>query len=107
MEILQTGRFKRFYKKLHQNQLSEANAALQTIIDNPKIGEQKKGDLSWLRVYKFQMVNQLTLIGYCVEPEFAIELPTAVTLPVESERRLTFVDIGSHENFYRDIKKEG
>jgi hypothetical protein len=101
MEILQTSRFKKVYKKLHQNQLAEVNAALQAIIDDPEIGEQKKGDLSWLRVHKFQMVKQLTLIGYCVEPEFS------VTLPIEIERRLTFVDIGSHENFYRDIKREG
>jgi hypothetical protein len=100
MEILQTRRFKRAYKKLHQNQLTEANTALQGIIDDPEIGEQKKGDLSWLRVHKFQMINQLTLIGYCVEPEFP------VTLPIETERRLTFVDIGFHENFYRDIKRE-
>jgi mRNA-degrading endonuclease YafQ of YafQ-DinJ toxin-antitoxin module len=88
MEIFQTRRFKRVYKKLHQNQLasdlrSATNAALQEIIDNPEIGEQKKGDLSWLRVHKFQIANRLTLIGYCIEPE----------------RRLTFVDIGSH-NFY-------
>ncbi|GHU72052.1 hypothetical protein FACS189450_09140 [Spirochaetia bacterium] len=96
MEILQTKRFKKAYKKLYQNQLgsdlwSAINAALQVIIDNPEIGEQKKGDLSWLRVHKFKMVNQLTLIGYSIE----------------TERRLTFVDIGSHENFYRDIKREG
>ena len=101
MEILQTRRFKRAYKKLHQNQLAEANAALQQIIDSPEIGEQKKGDLSWLRVHKFQMVKQLTLIGYCIEPEFLVKLPK------ETERRLTFVDIGPHENFYRNIKREG
>jgi mRNA-degrading endonuclease YafQ of YafQ-DinJ toxin-antitoxin module len=100
MEIFQTSRFKRAYKKLHQNQLAEVNAALQEIINNPEIGEQKRGDLSWLRVHKFQMVKHLVLIGYCIEPEFS------PTLPIETERRLTFVDIGSHENFYRDIKKE-
>ena len=91
MEILQTRRFKKAYKKLHQNQIEEINAALQEIIDNPEIGEQKKGDLSWLRVHKFKMVNQLTLIGYSIE----------------IERSLTFVDLGSHENFYRDMKREG
>jgi mRNA-degrading endonuclease YafQ of YafQ-DinJ toxin-antitoxin module len=100
MEIHQTRRFQKVYKKLHQNQLAEANAAIQSIIDNPEIGEQKKGDISWLRVYKFQMVKQLTLIGYCVEPEFS------VILPAGPERCLTFVDIGTHENFYRDIKRD-
>lgn len=99
MEILQTERFKKVYKKLHPNQLTEVNAALQAIIQNPKIGDQKKGDLLWLRVHKFRMVNQLALIGYCVEPEFSEPL-------VEGTNRcLTFVDMGSHENFYRDIKK--
>jgi mRNA-degrading endonuclease YafQ of YafQ-DinJ toxin-antitoxin module len=100
VEILQTSRFKKAYKKLHKNQLTELNIALQAIIDNPEIGEQKKKDLSWLRVHKFKMVNQLTLIGYCVEPEFTTKLPK------KTERCLTFIDIGSHENFYRDIKKE-
>jgi hypothetical protein len=110
MEILQTSRFKRVYKKLHrtigpQNQRAPdlLNAALQEIIDNPEIGGQKKEDLSWLRVHKFQMVNRLTLIGYCVEPEFSATLLKEVTLP-KTERRLTFVDIGSHEHFYRGIK---
>jgi mRNA-degrading endonuclease YafQ of YafQ-DinJ toxin-antitoxin module len=37
------------------------------------------------------MINQLTLIGYSVERE--------------QETTLTFVDIGSHENFYRDLKR--
>lgn len=93
MKILQTRRFEKAYKKLHQNQLVKANTALQEIINNPEIGEQKKGDLSWLRVYKFQMAKQLTLIGYCVEPEFS------PSFPIETERCLTFVDLGSHENF--------
>jgi mRNA-degrading endonuclease RelE of RelBE toxin-antitoxin system len=38
MEISQTSRFKKAYKKLHQNQLAEFNAALQEIIDNPNYG---------------------------------------------------------------------
>jgi hypothetical protein len=66
---------------------------MQHNIDNPKIGEQKKGDLAWLRVHKFTMVNQLALVGYCIEPEFSM------AIPIETERHLTFVDIGSHENF--------
>lgn len=31
---------------------------------NPNIGEQKKGDLAFLRVHKFKMNKQLTLLGY-------------------------------------------
>ncbi|PSL10935.1 ParE-like toxin of type II ParDE toxin-antitoxin system [Marinobacterium halophilum] len=33
-------------------------------MEDPMLGEQKKGDLFFLRVYKFKMVEQLTLLGY-------------------------------------------
>ena len=32
-----------------------------------RAGEQKKGDLSLIRVYKFKMLNQPTLLGYSYE----------------------------------------
>lgn len=90
MEVLQTNRFAKAYKKLHKNQLAEVNAALRLIIENPAIGEQKKGDLSDVFVYKFKMNKQLTLIAYTFETEKLI---------------LTLLALGSHENFYRDIKR--
>ncbi len=90
MKIVQTNRFEKAYRKLHKNQLEDANKALKEIVDNPLIGESKKGDLADIRVYKFKMVHQLTLIAYMYEDEEII---------------LTFIAIGSHENFYRDIKR--
>ena len=86
MNIVQTNRFRKAYKKLHSNQLSEVNKAIKKIINNPDIGEQKKGSLSWLRVYKFTVLGQLTLLGYSAE-----------------KTTLTLVDLGPHENFYRDL----
>ena len=88
MRVLQTNQFKKSYKKLFQNQLHEANDAINEIITNPDIGEKKRGDLSWLKVHKFKMAGQLTLIGYTFESDV-----------------LTFIAIGPHENFYRDIKR--
>jgi mRNA-degrading endonuclease YafQ of YafQ-DinJ toxin-antitoxin module len=95
MQIVQTGQFKKSYKKLHPNQLPETNAAIDAIIKNPKIGEQKQGDLSWLRVYKFKLLGQLTLIGYSISEEKGIQTNNAI---------LTLVALGPHENFYRTIK---
>jgi len=92
VEILQTNRFGKAYKKLHTNQLGEVNKAIRAVIGNPGLGEQKKGSLSWLRVYKFKVLGQLTLLGYSIERNGKIIL--------------TFVDIGSHENFYRDLKNK-
>jgi len=90
VEVFQTNRFKKAYKKLHPNQLADVNMAIETVINDPEIGEQKKGNLSWLRVYKFKVLEQLTLLGYSVEKADRIVL--------------TLVDIGSHENFYRDLQ---
>jgi len=91
VELIQTNRFKKAYKKLYPNQLGAVNKAIETVIKNPDIGEQKKGSLSWLRVYKFKVLGQLTLLGYHIEKTGKIVL--------------TLVNIGSHENFYRDIEK--
>jgi mRNA-degrading endonuclease YafQ of YafQ-DinJ toxin-antitoxin module len=88
MQISQSNQFKKSYKKLYSNQLPEMNNAINDIIANLEIGEKKHGDLSWLRVHKFKMLEQLTLIGYTVESE-----------------TLTFIALGPHENFYRDIKR--
>jgi hypothetical protein len=59
-------------------------------MDDPILGEQKKGDLAFLRVYKFKMVKQLTVLGYSYE---------------DGTVTLELIATGSHENFYRDIKK--
>ena len=92
MQIVQTNRFKKAYKKLHSNQLTDINKAIEAVIEDFNIGEQKTGDLSWLRVYKFKMLGQLTLLGYNIDD-------------TENEIVLTLIDIASHENFYRDLKK--
>ncbi|WP_245912708.1 type II toxin-antitoxin system RelE/ParE family toxin [Marinobacterium halophilum] len=51
-----------YYK--HQNQKEDLDKAVRMLMEDPMLGEQKKGDLFFLRVYKFKMVEQLTLLGY-------------------------------------------
>ena len=89
-QVLQTPSFKKAVKKLHQNQKKELDKAIQSLMVDPLAGEQKKGDLSFLRVYKFKMVKQPTLLGYSYEDGSVI---------------LELLAFGSHENFYRDIKR--
>ena len=67
--------------------MPEINEAITAIITDPDIGEKKQGDLSWLRVHKFRLLGQLTLLGYNIDND-----------------TLTFIAFGPHENFYRDIK---
>lgn len=90
ISVLQTASFKKSVKKLHQNQKRDLDKEVRELIGNPLLGEQKKGDLSFIRVHKFKMSKQLTLIGYGYEHG-------TVTLEL--------IALGSHENFYRDIKK--
>ena len=87
--ILQTPAFKKVVKKLHKNQKSDLDNAVRELVKDPYLGELKKGDLSFLRVHKFKMVNQLTLLGYSYEDGTVV---------------LELIALGSHENFYRDVK---
>ncbi len=89
MQIIQTRQFKQAVKKLTAKQKKELDNAVKIIMNNPFIGQQKKGDLDFLWVYKFRMNNQLTLLAYSYE---------------EQTITLTLLALGSHENFYRDIK---
>ena len=89
VKIIQSTSFKKAVKKLHANQKADLDKAVKLIASNPNIGEQKVGDLSTIQVYKFKMINQLTLLAYQYEDEQFI---------------LTLLMLGSHENFYRDLK---
>jgi len=90
MQVLQTPRFARQVKKLKPNQKRDLDAAVRKIADDPLIGIQKRGDLDYLRVYKFNLVNQQALLAYTFdEGRLVIEL----------------LAVGSHENFYRDLKR--
>ncbi len=88
--ILQTPSFKKAVKKLKPNQKKDLDSAIKTLMEDPTLGEQKKGDLSFLRVHKFKMSKQLTLLGYSFN---------------DGTLTLELMTLGSHENFYRDIKR--
>ena len=62
-EVRQTRRFARAYKKLHDRQAADVDAAVATVADDPERGE-KKGDLAELWVYRFHSHGQLLLLGY-------------------------------------------
>jgi mRNA-degrading endonuclease YafQ of YafQ-DinJ toxin-antitoxin module len=89
MQILQTATFSKVVKKLHPNQKRELDSAIKNIMNNPSIGEPKTGDLSGVFIHKFKMINQLALLAYTYNDQ-------TVTL--------TLLALGSHENFYRDLK---
>jgi addiction module RelE/StbE family toxin len=87
MKILQTPTFKKQVKKLYSNQKIELDNAVYEIIKTPDIGQMKKGDLTGVRVYKFRVINQLYLLAYQI-----------------NDYQLELLSLGTHENFYRDLK---
>ncbi len=89
--VLQTPTFRKAVKKLKPNQKKDLDLAVKDLMANPKIGEQKKGDLAFLRVHKFKMTKELTLLGYSFDDGALV---------------LELMALGSHENFYRDIKRK-
>lgn len=80
--------FKKAYKKLHKEQKQAVNEAILAVVNNPAIGEEKKGDLACVYVYKFRMHTQEYLLAYEWDPLNRLLLA-----------------LGVHENFYRDLKK--
>lgn len=88
--VLQTPSFKKAVKKLNPNQKKDLDAAVRLLIEQPALGELKKGGLAFLRVYKFKMNKQLTLLGCSFD---------------DGKLILELMALGAHENFYRDIKR--
>ncbi|GAH85831.1 unnamed protein product, partial [marine sediment metagenome] len=79
---------KKAYKKLHANERTGVNKAIRLIIQDPEIGEEKRGDLAGVFVYKFNIHHQEFLLAYEWDPQNRLLLA-----------------LGVHENFYRDLKK--
>ena len=90
MRIVQYSSFERTVKKLHANAKRDLDKALKELMRNPRSGDLKKGDLNGVRVYKFKMVHQLTLLAYIYD---------------EIEESFTLLALGPHKNFYRNLKK--
>ncbi|MGV8893075.1 MAG: type II toxin-antitoxin system RelE/ParE family toxin [Burkholderiaceae bacterium] len=88
VEVQQSAIFKQAYKRLHQNQKADVDDAVADIVRDPTIGEPKKGDLAGVFVHKFKCNDQLMLLAYEYDPG----------------TRLLLL-LGSHENFYRDLKR--
>jgi len=89
-QVLQTRRFARQYKRLHDKTAADVDTAVAAVQATPEVGERKKGDLAALRVYKFRSGGTLYLLGYTLD---------------EGIRLIYLEAVGPHENFYRDLKR--
>ncbi len=88
MKIIQSGLFERKVKRLNDRQKAQLDGAIRNILRNPSSGEQKKGDLRLVYIYKFHIDRTLYLLAYTYTPEL-----------------LELIMLGPHENYYSDLKR--
>ncbi|HCC68354.1 MAG TPA: addiction module toxin RelE [Nitrospiraceae bacterium] len=68
----------------------ELDTHVKRLLENPLLGEPKKGVLKGVRVLKFKYKKRLYLLSY--EPDF-------------KKRLLYLYTFGSHEGFYEGLEK--
>lgn len=73
---------------MHKREKEIMDREIRHIANNPSIGEEKKGDLRGIFVYKFKIRTPEYLLAYRMVGE-----------------DLELIMIGPHENYYRDLKK--
>ena len=93
LTVLSTASFDRLVKKLHAKDKKVLDTAVVEVAKNLLIGEEKRGDLAGVFVYKFKLNNQEILLAYKLQPDKVN--PTEFVL----------LSIGPHENFYDQLKR--
>lgn len=91
--ILATPTFSKVVKKLHGSEKLAVDKAVKAIAGDPNIGEEKKGDLAGIFVHKFKINKQEVLLAYRPHPNKL------------SPHSVLLLSIGSHENFYAELKR--
>ncbi len=91
MRIEQSNAFARRVKKLHATEKKALDKAIKAIVSTPSVGKMKVGDLASVQVYKYKYKTQQYLLAYRVSKD---------------ELLLSLVALGTHENFYRDLKRQ-
>ena len=87
MKIEQSRIFENKIKKLSKQEKGIVDTEIKRIIENPLIGEGKKGDLQGVSIHKFKIKTIQYLLSYRM-----------------IHKGLELIMIGSHENYYRDLK---
>jgi len=87
MKIYQSRTFENKVKKISKQEKELLDEEIKKIAENPLIGEEKKGDLRGVHVYKFKIKSIRYLLSYRM-----------------IKAGLELIMIGPHENYYRELK---
>jgi len=86
--VLELPLFKKQFKKFSDNDQLLIADQIDLLVEDPLLGQQKKGELSHFRVHKFILNNSQVLLGYCWE---------------NKKLTLFLLSVGPHENFYKSL----
>ena len=95
MQVTYKKAFAQFVKKASKPFQLAIEVRVDEVCSNPRIGQQKLGDLQGVFVYKFRFNAQEYLMAYQFD-NFAGE---------EKITWIEFYKVGPHENFYAQLKK--
>jgi len=88
MKIIGSPQFLKKLKKLPKQDRQVIDEQVRLLSENPTLGEEKIQDLKGVYVHKFKLNRQQTLLSYQWD-----------------ESNLYLLSFGSHENYYRGLKK--
>jgi len=88
MKIIQSRSFEQRIKKFNPAQKMILDEQIKSILENPDIGDGKRGDLREVYVHKFKIKTIQYLLAYRF-----------------NEEQLELIMIGPHQNYYRDLKR--
>ena len=88
MKVYQSRSFEKKVKKMSKPEKDLLDQEIKRIVEDPSIGEEKKGDLRGVFVHKFKFQATQYMLAY---RRFGEDLE--------------LVMIGPHENYYRDLKQ--
>ena len=87
MKVYQSSSFAKKIKKFNKKEKEALDKVIKSIIQNPSVGSEKKGDLRSIFILKFKIKQSLYLLSYRI-----------------FEENLELIMIGPHENYYRELK---
>lgn len=89
MKVLQSRSFARSIRKFRKQEKIILDQQVHAIVNDPSIGQEKRGELKGVFVYKFKIHTTQYLLSYRLRDSETLEL----------------IMIGPHENYYRDLEK--
>ena len=88
MRVVASLQFLKKLKKMPKLRRAKVDAQIVRLQKTPDLGEEKKQDLAGVFVHKFKVNRQQLLLSYRIVGD-----------------ELQLITIGTHENYYRDLKR--